>query len=250
MIKKGVYLVMFLFLITLVTAQPTYVTINPSGLTVITPVSTYLKAGQDYDVHVHVYNATGVLMTDTHVDYCNIHLYNSSGNHIIQDNMTFSSNSFDWEYTISGSLLTIGEYQTIVTCQDSIGGFGINEFFVTKDGEDPYQYPYAWIPFILAVGFIAFLWLYLSFNINGIEQKLFFVKLLSFVNAIINIVLLGFFTYLIVLNPSRIDLSISVVAAYFSINVLLSALFVWVYGFHAVLRSLKFVKDHAKIKNN
>ena len=64
-------------------------------------------------------------MTNETTD-CYLHLYNYSGNHLLQREMSFSSNNVDFELDIkAGNFSYIGEYTIIAWCNNTVylGGY-------------------------------------------------------------------------------------------------------------------------------
>ena len=109
------------------------------GFDIRAPTAEFIVQGQDGDLHVHVWNKSNgfpILNTDAQ---CLVHIYNSSGSHILARNMTADPvYEVDWELEIGGGNFTnLGDYPFIIQCNNSnIGGFISSKVIVAPDGED------------------------------------------------------------------------------------------------------------------
>jgi len=137
----SIYLIVFVFIINVVTAVPPFIQESDptSGAIIEAPIKSSIQQGEDWMFHIHVYNATdGTRLTNETV-VCTIHVYSPlTGEHLIEDNMSFDSNGIDFEYTVLGdNFTTVGQYSVLFDCQDtSIGGFLEYPFYVTLSGEE------------------------------------------------------------------------------------------------------------------
>lgn len=134
----GVFL--FAFMSFVVSAQPF---IQQGDLTrgyaIKVPPQPILLQNEDYNFHFHVYNISdGMPISNASVG-CYYHLYNSSGNHIVQTEAAHDTNNVnnEWEVDVlGGNFSTIGEYSYVVQCNSTIlGGYTNVEFEVTPNGE-------------------------------------------------------------------------------------------------------------------
>ncbi|KKN06155.1 hypothetical protein LCGC14_1080130 [marine sediment metagenome] len=96
-----------------------------------------IKVNETHLFNVHVFNiSNGLRLTNTTTS-CGFHLFNSSGNHIIdQQEMTFNEFGFDWEYEASpGNFTLAGDYSYLVVCNETnFGGLISIGFHVTESG--------------------------------------------------------------------------------------------------------------------
>jgi hypothetical protein len=120
----------------LVVADKVINSVQETGnLEIIYPHIEYLKAGVDYQFNTHVYNISGVILTNSST-YCNLHLYNSTGNHLIFENMSYDVIDQDFYFYINKENISkTGFYSYIIQCESpNYGGSISNNFEVTKDG--------------------------------------------------------------------------------------------------------------------
>jgi len=90
-----------------------------SGCEIRTPVTEYLKVGEDIKSHLHVINiTTGSLNSLTNDSTtCYIHLYNETGSHIIEQDYGWDSNDLEWALTINGgNFSTAQDYPFYIQC--------------------------------------------------------------------------------------------------------------------------------------
>lgn len=128
--RRGIYvLILFLFLIslTVISAQPPFQpTIIDQGIEIVFPQFETLKQGENFTYHFHTMNLTdGTFLTDSEVT-CSFHLYNSTGNHIVQFNNNVPYNApLDWEVLILGGNFTDkGLYGYLFECNSTSIGIG------------------------------------------------------------------------------------------------------------------------------
>lgn len=137
--KRIIFIISILLFINLIAAQAVRdVQLNTEdlGLDISYPKYTTLQQGQFFNFHIHVFNKTnGVMMKYPQVS-CLIHLYNQTGNHIIEAPMEWDSNNVDFYLKIMGNNFTkIGVYPIIVQCNTStLGGFDSYALDVTNSG--------------------------------------------------------------------------------------------------------------------
>ena len=107
------------FLVSFVSAAPPLQLIEGSekGLIIEYPKYETKKQNQDFKLHLHVFNETdGSLMKNDTTD-CNIHIYNESGHHVLEEDLGFDSNLIDFELFIDGGNFSVlGEYAYIIQC--------------------------------------------------------------------------------------------------------------------------------------
>lgn len=135
----GVAIFSFLFLISLVSAAPPFQqSVSSVGLDIRFPQVDTVKQFNDIEYNIHVYNKSdGMLVTNTTVT-CHVHLYNSTGYHVYDSDMAFSS-VYDEDFVLfidGGNFSTIQRMSAITQCNSSSeGGFVSFGFDVTPTGE-------------------------------------------------------------------------------------------------------------------
>jgi len=140
--KKCWLLLLFIFLIIpLVNAIPPFESeafeVISEGLEIGYPIMRFIEENQNATFSFHVYNASSGFPMDNTTLTCFFHLHNSVGNHIHDEEIIDFDHSFDFEAKIDGNNFTQGEYFYVFQCNDSsIGGFVVENFRVTSDGED------------------------------------------------------------------------------------------------------------------
>lgn len=138
----------------LVAAQPvTQVFTGPQGFEIAYPKFTAIKVNETFKVHVHVFNeSNGKSMVNVS---CLLHIYNSSGSHLVQNWMSIDTNFVDFNY--SYSYPQIGHYTNIIQCNNSVqGGFVSYDILVTPGGVNGGVSDVAlWVFFVLAVIFLV-----------------------------------------------------------------------------------------------
>ena len=91
-----VFLFLFLFLVPFISAQPPFqqTTIIGTGIEIEAPIVEFIEVGQTFNFHIHPHNASdGLLIPQGDIDYCTIHVYDNTGAHIVEENMTADSNA-------------------------------------------------------------------------------------------------------------------------------------------------------------
>lgn len=138
--KLLLILLVGLVLISVVSAQPPFqqTTVLSEGIQIESPVFELIKANQSFTFHLHAHNiSSGLLLINNTVDFCSIHVFNEIGEHIVNQNMTFSGEHTGWELTVlEGNFTRIGLYAALLNCEVSgeIGGFFEYSFRVTNSG--------------------------------------------------------------------------------------------------------------------
>jgi len=138
--KKVILLLLgmlLLFSFSFVSAIPPVQISDPTtGLTISYPKIEYVKAGEEFNFHAHVFNTTnGLAVTNTSTS-CFFHGYYSNGTHVIKENMTFESGGVDFAITIPAVLIVSGRYTWIVQCSSAeAGGFISEQIVISSTGE-------------------------------------------------------------------------------------------------------------------
>lgn len=120
--KRGILigLVICLFLIPFLSAQPPASQIVDTGCEIEVALYGDIPINQDFVFHVHPVNTTTgsgeAQMLSNSEGYCYLHLYNQT-NHLYEENMSADSNGLDWETRIKGAnFSTFGEFPFVVQC--------------------------------------------------------------------------------------------------------------------------------------
>ena len=87
------------------------------GLTFAPSTFSTLKEGAMHKIHVHVINRTDVQTNAT--TSCFVHLYNSSGSHILESPLSWDSNSLEFKLDVEGGYQTVGQYAYILQCNNT-----------------------------------------------------------------------------------------------------------------------------------
>ncbi len=126
----------FLILIPLVSASNSNFQREGNGIIVNYKDQISIKQNQYYDLHIHAFNDTvgGSVLTDVTTS-CTLHLYNSTGNHILIQDMSYSTADFRINI-LAGNFSKTGHYVYTVGCINDDGwGFISGHFEVTPTGE-------------------------------------------------------------------------------------------------------------------
>ena len=169
MVKAKVILViafMFLLLIPLVSAKVVaQSSADTIGLEIKYPQIDVKKQGQDFKFHTHVYNTSSGLLVTNVTTSCEIHIYNSSGSHVLESAMAWDSNNRDFKLDIAGTTFADSQMMSaIVTCNTSkVGGFVSFSFDVNPTGRELTQ-----ARSMLYIGLLSILVFMFIVNVAGI----------------------------------------------------------------------------------
>ena len=139
--KTGVYFFVFLLLVSLVAGAPpvTQTAEGAGGLTIEYPKYTSTRMNQQFSLHTHVYNTSDGVFITPDMASCELHIYNESGNHVLEGEMYADSNDKEFAYYMTAENFSVrGRYSYIIQCNTTDqGGFVSGLFDVTPDGIDP-----------------------------------------------------------------------------------------------------------------
>lgn len=137
--KSGIILgLLFLFLLSFITAQPPFMQTGAftEGYSIKVPQEGNVLQSQNYDFAFHVFNISNGIPIDDTSTSCYFHLYNQSGEHILQTDATYSPSNIDneWEvFVLGGNFSTPGDYAYIIQCNSTVlGGYESVGFTVTN----------------------------------------------------------------------------------------------------------------------
>lgn len=151
-------IIMTLLLISIVQAAPaskvTAVQTNTQGFDIVYPKNPAFMQGEGFKLHFHVFNISNGMPINPSTASCNIHIYNKSNSHILNQNLTIDSNGQEYAITLNSTMSSeIGEYPYIVMCNqtaNNLGGYISNTYEVTQDGRY-YSENTTALPFIIFV---------------------------------------------------------------------------------------------------
>jgi len=131
-------LLLLLLLIPTATAkQPQETTFeNVPVLQIAYPKNDYFMQGYDVDLHFHVHNSSGHLLTNETTD-CQLQVYNHTGRHILETGMLFDSNGQHFYYEVNTNLIASPyNYGYIIWCNSSSEAGFLSGAFQVADGKD------------------------------------------------------------------------------------------------------------------
>jgi len=111
-------------------------------LDIIYPKQLDYLLGESFDLYFHIINLSGGnQIGNTTALSCSIHIYNSSGAHLVRSVLVYDGD-FDWEFKVNSSLFNItGFYPMYIYCNTSAGRYGYfsDGFWVTKTGKEVFN---------------------------------------------------------------------------------------------------------------
>jgi len=183
-----IFLVMIMSVTSVYSASPhiqeTIYTNSPQ-LEIIYPKFESFPSGQNLNLHFHIFNSSGYIMKNDTTS-CVFHLYNQTGHHVLERNLSFDSNGIDFYVQINTSILDQKDYYSyIVQCEsDQEAGYLSTDFLISSGFE---RYNERIIAFVLAVCFLSFFFLYFAFNL---DKDHFLIKLLAVFFSLSNLILI------------------------------------------------------------
>jgi hypothetical protein len=148
----------------------------------------YLYNNTNDIINVHVFNSTGFAVTNATTS-CTIHIYNSSGDHLIEDRMLMDANGIDYYYPLPSNVTQpfLGDRAYIVQCNNTKeAGFASGTFTIANGSglDDPTNYiGIAVILVILMLGMFA---LGLGLKDEHYVLKMFFIWVGTFLFVLIS----------------------------------------------------------------
>lgn len=106
--------------VSVLAVQPTVqTTVVAQGIRIEYPKQPFFLANQPDKLHFHVHNSTAYALTNA-TTTCLIHIYNETGNHVTEANMTFDSNGVDFFQILPEAITSkVGTYSYIVNCKNT-----------------------------------------------------------------------------------------------------------------------------------
>ena len=131
-----------LFLIFVILLSSLVVGINPHnaaqtstiGIQIESPKSPfYLRNNGNESLYIHVWNSTNQIMTAP-VTNCTIHIYNSTGDHIVDKLMVMDGNGIDYEYIMGYNITSFsGYYPYIIHCKNNYEAGFLSDYIVVAE---------------------------------------------------------------------------------------------------------------------
>lgn len=142
--KKVLFLLLFLLLVNvnLVSAPPPteQTFFMETGIQIETPIFGFIEQSKPFLFHIHAHNVSnGLLLANDTISFCEIHIFNNSGEHFVLMNMTYDFENLGWEINVlKGNFSRIGSYDVLYYCEvpNEIGGFLEYDFKVTPTGQE------------------------------------------------------------------------------------------------------------------
>jgi hypothetical protein len=143
------------------------------GITILTKNKITLKENNDYTFTILAFKSNdGTSLTNSAT--CSINIYNSSGENILSDNLSYDGVLKEFYLDINGSYFPLGKYSYYLVCEESsITGICRSNINVTHSGEE--ANPYEMAGYIFLILFCIFI----MFEIGRIKDKIDFDKLES-----------------------------------------------------------------------
>ena len=170
-------LALLLLVSTVMAAPPEFIQESAAlgVLSISVPKPEFFVLGQAAHLHFHVFNGSGHKAYDQ--VNCTIHLYNNSGKHILEQNLSRDGNLIDFYVDLNTSFTqTVGEIPYVVQCVDELSkqaGFFSGVFHVAKTG--PSQNNENLLPTILGIIGMGALLLYFM---NSLDEEHILYKLI------------------------------------------------------------------------
>lgn len=165
----GVFLLLTFFIQSVNAVSPFTLLTTGNDLQIRTPGIDVLKAGQDFNFPIHVFNSSNGAYITSDTD-CFFHLYNSSSSHLLTLKKNTTSYEFDFEFQVLGGNLTTGSYFANYQCNSTNGLSGATryDFQVTPSGYIPTTAQGLIYSFLILVSmFLVLISIYGAFTIDG-----------------------------------------------------------------------------------
>lgn len=115
------FLISFMLCIVMISmvsaVKPTYESGVDGGLQFAPSTTDAFKSDTLFKVHLHVINDTEVQRNDT--TSCEVHLYDTYGNHILEELMLWDSNNDEFKLDIPAEVQTLGQHAYIIWCNNT-----------------------------------------------------------------------------------------------------------------------------------
>jgi len=252
-----IYIGMLILLISMVSAVPPFETQVAGGtdrIEIEVPIVDFIEQGiKGVTLHTHIFNGTTdkMLIPSATSIGCYLHLYNSTGQHTLQEEMIPDDNDLEWQLDIGkDNFSVIGVHSFLIWCNNSNnGGFVRGGFDVTATGtaEDITNAHFA---IIIVVIFVIIFYLILTgkfalevFTDHAFLKLLFLITSMWFLLFPLNIALqFAEFREIPASIPGQLELMIQIIIF---INVLITFYFIIWFSVE-ILKKLLFIKHQRK----
>lgn len=202
--KKLTILFILILLVPIAISQPAFLQESTTGnqFQIIFPNFEFYEQGQNISLQFHVFNASGILRTNTTTE-CAFHLYNDNGSLIISNEMIdFNDDDNDFFIDINASTINNeGVYSYFIQCNDTNNGGFVSTSFTIKEGEFIEESNINIIAIILGLFFIA-----LAFFAFGTSTESIGLKIFGYGISLIELLIIGYAIYIKELNQSLVPL--------------------------------------------
>jgi hypothetical protein len=146
------------------------VQISTGGLQIEYPKLQYIVQGSRTNLNFHVYNSSNKAVYNTSTK-CHLHLYNSTGQHIVESTLVMDSNQEDFKYSLGPNLTGKPQMLPFIMYCNKSGeqGYLSSTYEITRAGQDPSLQTgegMTVVVFMLALVFGLF---FLSYTVGGAE---------------------------------------------------------------------------------
>jgi 5-hydroxyisourate hydrolase-like protein (transthyretin family) len=139
-------------------------TTTNDGLVIEPAMANFIKQNTAYEFQLHVFNKSNGMPLISGIS-CYMHLYNSTGDHLVEKETATISHRFDYSFFVAGDNFTRGIYEVKFQCNNSVmGGFNEYEFEVNPLGKETGT-PEAILYVILTIAVLILFSIVLYFNI-------------------------------------------------------------------------------------
>jgi len=184
-LNKLLFLFLFLILsssLVLAVKPVTQLAETENGLIIEYPRYNVHQQNTYYKMHTHVINASNGVIITNETTKCFLHLYNVSGDHVLEEYMGWDSNGLEFKLDIgAGNFTQLGDFAYIIQCNGTQGGSFIGgNFEITENGKEKTQGND--LALIVGLGILIASCLYFSF---GLKPEHFILKLFLIFFALI-----------------------------------------------------------------
>jgi len=136
--KRKAFLVFLVFLVfvSFCHADPPFQqSFEEAGISIDYPKNDYFLQGREIELHFHVFNSTGYILDNTTTS-CLIHIYNETGDHVVEENLLMDSNGIDFYYLLPSTMTQERkDYAYILHCNNSKQAGWISTTFTIGRGD-------------------------------------------------------------------------------------------------------------------
>ena len=177
-----IFVLFFLVIGIVLGVQPSITTqTSPTGtLTLVYPKNPFFEQYANEKIHVHIFNSTGQPQTSANIAFCTFHLYNRTGSHIIEQNMSWDSNGIELSFTLNSTFTQ--EKRVLPYILWCVGNAGTESGFVSSDivigsADSYYKDSIAILPVVLLGIMVIFIYMFIALNWKTEDKKPSIIKL-------------------------------------------------------------------------